>query len=83
MKKKMTKEELENDEKKFNGKLYYGFRKTCELILHMSDTSLRREMNRKHITYLRAMDGAYFSEEACEEYLKMRTVFARKSPITR
>lgn len=83
MKKKMTEEELKNDEKLFNGKLYYGFRKTCELILHLSDTSLRREMNRKNITYLQGMDGPYFSEEACEEWLKRRTVFARKTTTMR
>lgn len=79
MKKKMTEEELKNDEKRFNGKLFYGFHKTCELILHLSDTSLRREMNRKHITYLRAMDGPYFSEEACEDWLQSRMVFAKKT----
>lgn len=83
MKKKMTEEELKNDEKLFNGKLYYGFRKTCELILHISETSLRREMNRKNITYLKNMDGPYFSPEACEEWLTRRTVFARKTTTMR
>ena len=82
MKKNMTKEEIENDEKLFNGKLYYGFRKTCELILNISDTSLRREMNRKNITYLQSMNGPYFSPEACDEWLQRRTVFARKQTTT-
>lgn len=83
MKKKMTEEELKNDEKEFNGKLFYGFYKTCKLILHLSETSLRREMNRKNITYLQAMDGAYFSKEACEDWLQRRMVFARKTTAMR
>lgn len=61
----------------YNNKLHYTFNECC-LCLDMSESTLNRECNKRHIRYLQTKHGKVFAPEWVDEYYERLIVAPKK-----